>query len=224
MEASEPGRTNVKAVLSSPCGDIVSDSRLQAIILPRLVWLRRLFPANWFGALVLFFLPWWDISCINDRGTVTRFTISGAQFVWGGATTHSKRPEGVDAKAEEGKVTVEVAPNAIKEEPKRVVGRLVLAAYGLLLIACLSFALIQPSLGRALAGFYLSLILLALLLTGSWLLLGDPFFPDNPSRMFNRWLLTSIYTPWYYASYLANIAALLCFGIEWWFMRRKGTG
>jgi hypothetical protein len=62
-----------------------------------------------------------------------------------------------------------------------------------------------------LAGVLCSLILLALLLAGSWLLLENPVIPPKPSD----WTETC-YTPWYYVSYLANVAALSCFGIELW--------
>jgi hypothetical protein len=208
---------------SPPADDraIVSDSTLRGLVVPQRRWLRRMSLSSWFGALVLFFLPWIDISCINAKGEVTsRSTVSGAQLVWGGATDRSERPERVDAQPGAPDVKVEIAPDAIKRnaDPKEVAARWLLGAYGLLLSACLSFALVRPGLRRASVGLRCSLILLALLLSGSWLLLEKPIYPPEPSRMFDEWLVMS-YTPWYYTSYLANVAALLCFGIELWVTR-----
>jgi hypothetical protein len=208
--------------LASP--GIVSDSTLRALVAPQRYWLRCMSPASWFGALVLFFLPWMDISCINAKGEVTsRITMSGAQLVSGGATDRSERPERVNAQPGGPEVKVEIAADAFKQQPNPnwITGRCLLAAYGFLLIACLSFALVRLGPRRALAGLLCCLILLALLLSGSWLLLEKPVSPPEPSRMFGEWVVVR-YTPWYYASYLVNVAALLWFGIEWWAIRNRG--
>jgi hypothetical protein len=203
---------------------IVSDSTLRELIVPQRKWLGHMSPASWFGAFVLFFLPWIDISCINAKGEITsRITMSGAELVWGGATDRSERPKRVSAPPGAPGPEVVIAPDAIKRksDSKWIAGRWLLAVYGLLLIACLSFAWVQPGVRRALAGLLCSLIILALLLSGSWLLLEKPVFPREPSRMFEQWVVVS-YTPWYYASYLANASAFLCFGIELWVLRNRG--
>jgi hypothetical protein len=204
---------------------IVSDSTLSALVAPQRHWLRCMSPTSWFGALVLFFLPWMHISCVNAKGEVTsRITMSGAQLVWGGATDHSERPERVDAQPGGPEVKVEIAPDAFKQQrnPNWIAGRCLLATYGFLLIACLLFALVRPGPRRALAGLLCCLILLALLLSGSWLLLENPVSPPEPSQMFEEWVVVR-YTPWYYASYLVNVAALLWFGIELWVIRNSGS-
>jgi hypothetical protein len=205
---------------------IVRDSTLPPLGAPLRPWLRCMSPASWYGALLLFFLPWMEISCINAKGEVTnRITMSGAELVWGGATDRSERPERLDAKPGVPAVKVEIAPDTFKQkpDPKRIAGRWLLAAYGLLLMACFSFALVRPGFRRAWAGLLSSLILLALLLSGSWLLLEKPVSPPEPSRMFGEWVVVS-YTPWYYASYLVNVAALLWFGIELWIICAGGAG
>jgi hypothetical protein len=97
-----------------------------------------------------------------------------------------------------------------------------LAIYALLLVGCLSFALVRPSMKRAVAGLFLSLILFGFLLAGSCLLLEKPFVPPDPSQMFDK-LVVMKYTPWYYASYLAIFATFLCSGIELWIYRSRGA-
>src|SRR5579864_6311204 len=103
-------QTNLNVALSSPYGDVVSDSRLQGLATRKLDWLRWMSPTSWFGALILFFLPWVDISCIDTKGKVTRrITMSGAQLVWGGATDHSETPEAVEPERGNAKVKVDIA-------------------------------------------------------------------------------------------------------------------
>ena len=180
-------------------------------------------PAGWLGALILFHLPWLDISCSNSKGEITcRRTMSGAQLVLNCSTDRTERPERDDAQRDAPEVKIEIAPDAIKPDPKWIAGRWLLAVYGFLLIICLSFALLRPSKQRASAGVLCSMILLALLLTGSWLLLERPVFPSEPERMFGEWVVVN-YTSWYYGSYLANLAVFLCYGIELWGSRNRGA-
>lgn len=187
-------------------------------------------PASWFGALVIFFLPWIDIRCIKDNGEVTsRITMSGAELVCGGATDRTERPERTDPQPDDPDVRIQIAPDAIKQvpNPKEIAGRCLLACYSLLLLVCLAFVAVRPGIRRAWAGTCCSLILLVLLLAGNWLLLKKSISPPEPSRSkIDVWFVVN-YTPWYYASYLLNLAALLWFGIELWIIlrlrRTRGT-
>src|SRR5262245_5759912 len=217
-------QTHLNEVLSPSCKDVASDSRLQELVPRKFGWLRCLSPACWFGALILFFLPWIDISCIAAKGKVTtRFTMSGAQLVWGESAYHSPKPEQKEPAPENAKAKIEIPPDAFKQkaDPKWISGRYMLAIYALLLLGCLSFALVRPSMKRAVAGLFSSLILFGFLLAGSCLLLEKPLVPPDPSQMFDKWVVMK-YAPWYYASYLAIIAAFLCSGIELWIVRSRG--
>ncbi len=155
-------QTTLKVVLAPPYGGVVSESRLQGLEARKLNWLRCLSPVSWFGALILFFLPWVDISCIDAKGKVTtRITMGGAQLVSGGATDRSSRPVQVAPAPGNARVKVEIAPGAFKQDPKPkwIAGRCTLAVYALLLVACLSFLLVRPGMKRALVGMLVSVLL-----------------------------------------------------------------
>jgi hypothetical protein len=185
-----------------------------------LLWGMRLgSPVTRLGSLILFFLPWVNIRCVDAKGEVTsQISVSGAQLVYGGATDRSVKAEKEIPQPEDPKVKVEIAPDAFKQDlkPKEIVAKCLLAFYGSFLLVVLSFALIRPGVIRALLGTTYSVVVLASLLGGSWILLENPFFPTGPSLILGQ-LVTKEYTAWYYASYAAIAVTMLIHGSEMWF-------
>lgn len=192
---------NTLANLNSRPSEQISLSRGWALL-----GLRFSGPASWFGAIILFFLPWLDIRCM-DAGEIRRhLTISGAQLAWGGATLHKPDRKEVFPKQE----------NFLK--PEETVAQHMLTLYLIFLVMGVGLALANPGVGRATVGLIHSLSLLSVLLTGNWIFFA--FDMEDGSRIF-RMLNDGInpssiieYTPWYYASYAVNACAIFSFLLE----------
>jgi hypothetical protein len=156
--------------------------------------------ASWLGALVLFLLPWVEIKCVNDKGAGFHTTMSGAQIVLGEHTDHLP-PDKIRRQEKP-------APQAEDKEPKlrQVIGRYLLAVYGLLLIIGLGCLFIQPQKLRAVLGGVYALAVLVLPIAGMWLFWGHALWlPMSPILR---------YTYWYYGTHVANLLAILSFAIE----------
>jgi uncharacterized membrane protein YbhN (UPF0104 family) len=146
--------------------------------------------------LILFFLPWLELCCVDAKGERTDFvTVSGARLLFGSSTPRSAQAEETD--------------------PRWVLMQCMLAVYLFFLIAGLLYALVQPQVTRAVLGTLHALLLVGLLATAFWVSFGNPLSLGEPERG-KRWTTVARYTPWYYASYVANFLALVCFLVEFW--------
>jgi hypothetical protein len=175
----------------------------------------RLFsPVGWLGALILFFLPWVNVSCAGK----TMMSMSGSQLAWGGATLHSEGKKlNVDDKQE--------LENVQKEDwgLRRTTGSCLLTLYILGLAFALlfkvSYVRVPPSTARAMIGILCSVSLLLLLFSGSAVLLENPFIhPDREARGMIE--IKVYYTFWYYVSYALNCWTLFSFVVEYSLLRK----
>jgi hypothetical protein len=167
---------------------------------------------SWCGALILFFLPWVDLQCMDKNGKVaTHLTFSGAQLITGTPTV----------------VEPKLGPNDRNDEPQKLRDRpaneqaaaWVMMAYALgltVIVVCkIVYVTRRPSATRAVLGALAAAVLLSLLTSGSWLFLENPLYPPPP-----RLATVMEYTRWYYGSYLVNLWAMLSLVVEWWVVRK----
>lgn len=166
---------------------------------------------SWSVALILFFLPWIDLKCMDKNGeVVTHITFSGAQIITGTSTVVKSKQD----------------PNERNEQPQKLEDRLpneqaaawLMMAYALGLTAVVVCKIVyvtrRPSATRAVFGVIAAAVLLALLTSGAWLFLSDPLFPPRDMAAVME------YTKWYYGSYVVNLWAMLSFVVEWWVVRK----
>ena len=169
-------------------------------------------PLGWIGALVLFFLPWVDISCqAKDSPKHMHVTVSGAQLAWGGS-----------AYAEEGapsKYFLIDLGKLVRDWQSMLVG-LLLNMYLVGLTLGIALALVSsPGLLRAYLGLGIAIVLLILLPTACWVVMGNPLRPPPTSLWFGEWLYEPTLTVWYFASYAANVLSFVTFSVECWYSR-----
>jgi hypothetical protein len=169
---------------------------------------RSRVPLGWIGALVLFFLPWMNVSCRSQDGREEmQTTLSGAQLAWGGGTisVQGKPP-----------IWVLVDLSTLWKDSQRLLVGCLLSAYLLGLGVGIWFALVHPpGSRRARIGLALAALLLALLFGVSTYAWGSPFHSEPPALILGEWVEYH-FTVWYFGSYLCNVWTVVSFTFECW--------
>jgi hypothetical protein len=176
---------------------------------------------GWTLALVLFFLPWIDVSCSGKNRTdgPQMGSLSGAQMAWGGATLY-------DFKGEMTSFALMDFAEATKT-PDRIAAGCLLTAYVLGLTAGIAFGLMStPGRLRSVVGAILGMVLTGLVIAAIGILISNPFWPtrriefSEDSPLPNS-VIDVKFTSWYFASYAANSLSIGSFIVEFFAVRAR---
>lgn len=139
------------------------DGHVDGEALPNVEWslgvvlamlgLRFSSPFAWLGALVLFFLPWFDVQCMDNRGNVSHATVNGPLIVTRMATRQVAAPI-----------------------------LLAVYCLGLVLAIIVSLAL-GIGLVRTTFGITMGMLLFFCFLIGTWSFMNDPMIPRLEMRV-----------------------------------------